>query len=88
MTDTQATAINVDEKGDVAKSGSATMSETEAKDVGITSQQMLLGGEVEKKLVRKLDLHIIPVVMVLYLLSFLDRCVWSLPDRHLEMLTR
>ncbi|KAM3421949.1 putative transporter [Cercospora zeina] len=27
----------------------------------------------EKKLVRKLDLHIIPVVMLLYLLSFLDR---------------
>lgn len=27
----------------------------------------------EKKLVRKLDLYIIPVVMLLYLLSFLDR---------------
>jgi hypothetical protein len=27
----------------------------------------------ERKLVRKLDLHIIPVVMLLYLLSFLDR---------------
>lgn len=27
----------------------------------------------EKKLVRKLDIHIIPVVMLLYLLSFLDR---------------
>jgi hypothetical protein len=27
----------------------------------------------EKKLVRKLDLHIVPVVMLLYLLSFLDR---------------
>lgn len=27
----------------------------------------------EKKLVRKLDFHIIPVVMLLYLLSFLDR---------------
>ena len=29
----------------------------------------------EKKLVRKLDLYIIPVVMLLYLLSFLDRYV-------------
>ena len=29
----------------------------------------------EKKLVRKLDLFIIPVVMLLYLLSFLDRLV-------------
>ena len=27
----------------------------------------------EKKLVRKLDLYLIPVVMLLYLLSFLDR---------------
>ena len=27
----------------------------------------------EKKLVRKLDLHIIPSVMLLYLFSFLDR---------------
>lgn len=29
----------------------------------------------EKKLVRKLDLHIIPLVMALYLFSFLDRYV-------------
>jgi hypothetical protein len=28
---------------------------------------------MEAKLVRKLDLYIIPVVMLLYLLSFLDR---------------
>lgn len=27
----------------------------------------------QKKLVRKLDFHIVPVVMLLYLLSFLDR---------------
>ena len=27
----------------------------------------------EKKLVRKLDRHIIPLIMLLYLLSFLDR---------------
>lgn len=27
----------------------------------------------ERKLVRKLDIHIIPVVMLLYLLSFIDR---------------
>ncbi len=29
----------------------------------------------EKKLVRKLDLHIVPLVMALYMLSFLDRYV-------------
>lgn len=27
----------------------------------------------ERRLVRKLDVHIVPVVMLLYLLSFLDR---------------
>lgn len=27
----------------------------------------------ERKLIRKLDIHIIPVVMLLYLLSFIDR---------------
>ena len=32
----------------------------------------------EKKLVRKLDLHIVPVVMLLYLLSFLDRSVFAI----------
>jgi hypothetical protein len=31
----------------------------------------------EAKLVRKLDIFIIPVVMLLYLLSFLDRYVYS-----------
>jgi hypothetical protein len=31
------------------------------------------GSEYEKKLVRKLDKHIVPVVIMLYLLSFLDR---------------
>jgi hypothetical protein len=29
----------------------------------------------EKKLLRKLDLHIIPIVMLLYLFSFIDRYV-------------
>lgn len=32
-----------------------------------------IDAEAERKLVRKLDLHIVPVVMLLYLLSFLDR---------------
>lgn len=47
--------------------------------IGIHDHQMLLGGKAETKLVRKLDLHIIPGVMLLYLLSFLDRYVeWLL----------
>lgn len=32
-----------------------------------------LGGPVEKALIRKLDVHLIPMIMVLYLFSFLDR---------------
>ena len=42
----------------------------------------------ERKLVRKLDIHIIPVVMLLYMLSFLDRvCTLSPTTRnHVVML--
>ncbi len=32
-----------------------------------------LGGREEKALIRKMDVHLIPVIMLLYLLSFLDR---------------
>ena len=32
-----------------------------------------LRGPAEKALIRKLDVHIIPLVMLLYLCSFLDR---------------
>lgn len=32
-------------------------------------------GVDEKRLLRRLDVHIIPLVMTLYLFSFLDRCV-------------
>lgn len=31
--------------------------------------------EYERRLVKKLDKHIVPVIMLLYLFSFLDRCV-------------
>lgn len=41
------------------------------------SRDLELGGKREKALVRKLDLHIIPLVMMLYLFSFLDRHVSS-----------
>lgn len=33
----------------------------------------LVDAAAEKKIVRKLDMHIIPLVMLLYLFSFLDR---------------
>ena len=38
----------------------------------------------EKRLVRKLDRHIIPIIMLLYLLSFLDRSVGDLILSHLS----
>jgi hypothetical protein len=41
---------------------------------GISSKADQAGiGAAEKKLVRKLDMHLIPLVMALYLFSFLDR---------------
>ena len=36
-------------------------------------EQLDIDKELEKRLVRKLDVHIIPIIMLLYLLSFLDR---------------
>jgi hypothetical protein len=36
---------------------------------------------VEKKLVLKLDLHIAPIVMILYLIAFLDRYSSSSPRK-------
>jgi hypothetical protein len=33
----------------------------------------------EKKILRKMDLHLIPILAVLYLLAFLDRGVWTSP---------
>lgn len=39
----------------------------------------LAEGADEKKLVRKLDIHLIPLIMGLYLFSFLDRYVLPLP---------
>lgn len=40
----------------------------------------------EQRLVRKLDLNIIPIVMLLYLFSFLDRQVihWCEPDENVR----
>jgi hypothetical protein len=32
-----------------------------------------LEGQIEKTLIRKIDLHILPIVVLLYLFSFLDR---------------
>ena len=45
----------------------------------------IINNVAEKKLVRKLDLQFIPLVMLVFLFSFLDRHVfWNLwdPSRH------
>lgn len=40
-------------------------------DVG--EQRVEIDPEVDKRVRRKLDLHVVPLVMALYLLAFLDR---------------
>ncbi|KAJ5217938.1 uncharacterized protein N7498_000037 [Penicillium cinerascens] len=42
----------------------------ESARVGYTAE---VDKEAEKKLLRKLDLHLVPIVMLLYMMSFLDR---------------
>jgi hypothetical protein len=43
-------------------------------EVGVQTQmQMEIDPEVEKRVRRKLDWHLIPLVSALYLLAFLDR---------------
>lgn len=47
-------------------------------DQGESGQDVpVVDPETEKKLIRKLDLHIIPMVMWMYLMSFMDRSVLS-----------
>ena len=67
--------------GDYAdeKSGNNAIAEMQGR-VGLSFEEgtvMAATGESlvvdEQKLVRKLDLHLIPIVMLTYLLSFLDR---------------
>lgn len=49
------------------------VSEDGAKEENIGLQLPDINSVAEKKLIRKLDLHLVPVVMLLYLLSYLDR---------------
>ena len=57
------------------------MADIKEKDQGLVENLAMNGNQhdeeldplVEKRLVRKLDRHIIPIIMLLYLLSFLDR---------------
>jgi hypothetical protein len=54
-------------------SRASAMKEKELEGDDVEGQVEEIDPVAQKKLVRKLDLFIIPVVMLLYLLSFLDR---------------
>ena len=53
----------------------------EESPLKLDSEPIEVDHVAEKKLVRKLDLYIVPIVMLLYLFSFLDRQV-SLNERR------
>jgi len=40
---------------------------------GTSERNLYIDGKVERKLLLKLDLYIAPIVMLLYLIAFLDR---------------
>lgn len=47
---------------------------------GIETGEIHIDPKKEQKLIRKMDLHILPFVVLLYLFSFLDRgmsCLWT-----------
>ena len=60
---------------DIEKSGVGKHAKSEDHGVvaAAADDQLVAGSAYEQKLVRKLDLHIVPVAMLLYLFSFLDR---------------
>ena len=45
----------------------------EKKDKDVVEEQVIYDERMTKRLVRKIDWHIMPVLVILYLLSFLDR---------------
>lgn len=53
--------------------GSKTESQV-GSTIALSMEETTFGVD-EKKLVRKLDLHIVPLIMLLYTFSFLDRSV-------------
>ena len=67
--------MTVDEKTGAVIEGHAVPEEVLVEEDGSTSAASSGGysEKMTKRLVRKIDLHILPVLVVLYLLSFLDR---------------
>jgi hypothetical protein len=62
------------EKEAAAQGGENLRMSTSGTIVGDSSERNLyIEPKEEKKLLLKLDLHIAPIVMILYLIAFLDR---------------
>jgi hypothetical protein len=78
--------------GDIEKAGETLHEE------GEDGPQPPIDVEMEKRVVRKLDRHVVPLVMALYLLAYLDRsnvglvalptCTSRYPARGLTMMNR
>jgi hypothetical protein len=51
----------------------ASQEEVEKEAMAGGHGDLTLGGKRERKLVFKMDLHLIPLIMLLYTFSFLDR---------------
>ncbi len=49
--------------------------EGEKEAIASGNEDLALGGKRERRLVLKMDLYLIPLIMLLYTFSFLDRCV-------------
>lgn len=61
----------------VVENGHEIFSQEEGKKEAMAGghRDLTPGGERERKLVLKMDLHLIPLIMLLYTFSFLDRYV-------------
>jgi hypothetical protein len=67
----------MDRKEEAVQSIERASSEGPEKNVGYAP----MTAQEEKRLVRKIDWNVVPLMILFYLLSFLDRCVFRLmPD--------
>jgi hypothetical protein len=62
-----------DEEKQTDHEASAIPGERALEKAGSIAEQLGVDAAYEKRLVRKLDIHIVPMVLLLYLFSFLDR---------------
>ena len=60
---------------DEEKTGEVAASPADSAKLGVASRVVEIDPGEEKALVRKIDVHIVPFMVALYLFSFLDRGV-------------